>query len=683
MADPILNQNTDSPYGNNIIPTASLTPTTPLRLPNPTPDTTNHAGIISGVADNLQSNVDSLTARQDLLQKQTNDPNNTTSISNQILSLMGQENNKAQDTISANDTAGVTALNKQLNDLNAQAKNLNLESQAIPIQTQQNNANTGATDAGIAPQNAGALRNNALKALSLSQQANIAQGNLTAATAAAQRAIDLKYLPIENQITTLKQQYDFNKDALTAVDAKRTEALNALITKRANDVAAQKTRESNNVDQQVKWADNAYQAGQSDISSQISKLDPASPTFKDDLARLQSQVKLTPDQLYKIAQTNSLNGTPGNPAGAGTGAINVAQISGITDLTIPLTQAISNVGIDNIVAGIIKNEGGTPQGKNNPGNLKFANQPGATQGKAAPDGGFYADFGTLAEGKQAIANDIQAKANAGLSFQDAINKYTNTYAKQNAIGTTGSPTMDPTKVGYATNIVGGTGLTQSAIDKAALSYALTGTMPSVGLGSTGQAALKRNAIQNRAGEMDAGGNIQANKATLKSNTDALTTQTDYLNSVQRALTASEGGGQWLVNNAPAGINISSSTFANTKLNDLTKQFGNSDAIRKYQAALYEIGNEYAQVFARGGARSVEGNSAAQQLLSGNITMSALKGILDTLQSIGKINIDASQQQVQSIQDKINGIIGGVPGIKYPTSNNSFSVGGFDINIPTQ
>lgn len=671
-------------FGSNVIPTTSLQTANPIQIATTPPDVTNHAGIIAGTASDLQAQSDAAQAKVDALNKAGSDTTNPDSISSQILSLMGQEGGKAADTATANSVAGVTQLNAQLADLNAQAKNLNLASQAIPIQTQERNANTGATDAGIAPQNAGALRENALQALSLSQQSNIAQGNLTAATAAATQAINLKYAPIEAQLATLQQQYTFNKDALTAANAKAATALQASITERTNNIAAQKLTAQNNVTNQTTWANNAYQAGQSDISSKITALDPGSPTFTSDLAALQSQIKLTPAQLYQIAQANALNGVtpPGTTPGAGTGAVNVASTAGITDTTIPLTQAIANVGINAIVQGIISNEGGTPQGTNNPGNIKFANQPNATIGKAAPDGGNYANFATAQAGKDAIANLLQSQTYNGLSFQDAINKYTNTYAKANAIGTTGSPIMDVTKPGYTTALVGATGWTQSALDQDALAGALGQPYPfPVARAGTGQAEAQKNAIAVRGGEMNAGGNVTANKATFVALQSALTEQTGYVNSLQGALTASEGGGQWIVNNAPTGINTNDSTFLNTKLNDLAKNFGNSDAIRKYQAALFEIGNEYSQVFQRGGTRNESGDAKAQSIVNGDITMSSLKGVLDTLQSLGKIAVTARQQQVDSINGQINGILGGHPGITIPSTGGNFSTGGYNINIP--
>jgi hypothetical protein len=218
---------------SNVISSTSLAPVTnPIQtVPAPT-DTTNYAGIIGATADNIAN----LTKQTNDAQTALNDPNNADSLSNQILSLMGSENNKTADTQAANESTGFNAATQQLNDLNAQAQSLNREAQAAPIIAQQN-ALPGSTRGGNAPVQADLLRANALKALSLAQQADIAQANYTAAKDKAQQIIDLKYLPIENQIATLKQQYEFNKDALDATDKKRSDALAAYIQQQDQNIA--------------------------------------------------------------------------------------------------------------------------------------------------------------------------------------------------------------------------------------------------------------------------------------------------------------------------------------------------------------------------------------------------------------------------------------------------------------
>ena len=173
------------------------------------------------------------------------------------LSLQSALIGKTADTQAFQETAGVNAANDtvrqyatQLADLNAQASTLNREAQAIPIQVQNESVGRGRTGAGIAPIESARLRDNALKALSIAQQADIASAALTgsqlklqAAKDKAQQMVDLKYKPIEDQLAIKKNQYELNKDILSQIDKKRTEALNAAIKKEEQQLADQKANE--------------------------------------------------------------------------------------------------------------------------------------------------------------------------------------------------------------------------------------------------------------------------------------------------------------------------------------------------------------------------------------------------------------------------------------------------------
>ena len=150
---------------------------------------------------------------------------------------------------------------------------------------------------------------------------------------------------------------------------------------------------------------------------------------------------------FQIFAVDPLTGLPTNQIGGNenptspvdpntiTSAVsNVASVAGISDPTIPLSEAIATNGIDSIVNGIIRNEGSSPAGvENNPGNILFAGQEGAvSSGKLASDSGKpFASFKTPEAGRKAIADMVNRAAN-GLSPQygetptvaSFINKYT-------------------------------------------------------------------------------------------------------------------------------------------------------------------------------------------------------------------------------------------------------------------
>jgi len=113
---------------------------------------------------------------------------------------------------------------------------------------------------------------------------------------------------------------------------------------------------------------------------------------------------------------------------------NVTSVAGITDPTIPLSEAIANNGIENIVNGIISNEGSSPSGViNNPGNIKFNGQTGATNsGVQAKDGGTFATFNTPEAGKKAIADIVNnaASGNSQYGANPTVASFINEYTGQ-------------------------------------------------------------------------------------------------------------------------------------------------------------------------------------------------------------------------------------------------------------
>ncbi len=312
---------------SNVITSDLLQPTTAVQIASPLPDTTPYAGITGGITDALAAEYKNLDA-------QLNRGLTTQNKAGQdIIDTQKLIQGKAADTAAANETAGVNAESanltkyaQQLADLNAQASSLNREAQAIPLLTQENNRNTGATDAGIAPQNAGALRINAIKALSIAQQSDIAaaaatgsQLRLQAAKDKAQQIIDLKYKPLEDELALKQKQYDLNKDTLMALDKKRTEALGVALTKEATALADKKAAVKANADKSSEYAKYAIDGGQSELASQISSLDPGSATFTQDLQKLQAKIKnpnmaldlaLKQANLDKIRKETMLLGEP-------------------------------------------------------------------------------------------------------------------------------------------------------------------------------------------------------------------------------------------------------------------------------------------------------------------------------------------------------------------------------------
>lgn len=236
----------------DIINSANLTPQATLQVPTyqPTPvDPSITTSAISSIAGQYEA-VNKQLEQAQAEQKAQGEAN---------ISLQGALLGKTADMQNANETAGVNTETANLNryaselaNLNAQASSLNREAQAIPIANRAGYQQKGiaGTESQVQNVNYDQLQQNALKALSIAQQADITSAALTgsqiklqAAKDKAQQMVDLKYKPIEDQLAIKKQQYELNKDILSQIDKKRTEALNAAIKQEERQIAEKKELE--------------------------------------------------------------------------------------------------------------------------------------------------------------------------------------------------------------------------------------------------------------------------------------------------------------------------------------------------------------------------------------------------------------------------------------------------------
>lgn len=239
------------PEQNRTITATSLQPVPAVTIPPAPQDTTDYSQYIAPTLTSLAGDFKTLDTQLNRAQQ------TQTGAAQGQLDIMGLLTGRTADTQAAQEQAGVNTeianLNKyaeQLANLNAQGSALQREAQAIPLQIQQESQGRGRTEAGVAPIATARLRENALRALSIGQQADIAaaaatgsQLRLNAAKEKAQQVVDLKYKPLEDQLAIRKQQYELNKDILSSIDKKRTESLNASVKREETALAEKKANE--------------------------------------------------------------------------------------------------------------------------------------------------------------------------------------------------------------------------------------------------------------------------------------------------------------------------------------------------------------------------------------------------------------------------------------------------------
>ena len=214
-----------TPAQNQTITTNSLKQTTPVNLSTPQYSTSPSLDISTALADVTNMATQAKTAEEQAKQNAEQARGGIGSVYDILAGLQSEQGGKAKDTASTYESQGINKLFNQMSDLNVQAQGLQREAQAIPIQVQQESVGQGRTMAGAAPLEAGRLRENALKALSLGQQAAIVSGQYDKAKNYADQLVNAKYDQIKADIEAKKTNIEkYEKLVLTPAEKKLAEA---------------------------------------------------------------------------------------------------------------------------------------------------------------------------------------------------------------------------------------------------------------------------------------------------------------------------------------------------------------------------------------------------------------------------------------------------------------------------
>lgn len=183
---------------------------------------TTYTAPITETASGVQASVNTQQAQQEAdrrMQEQL-------ARSSDIATLQSQLGGQAQERANLYQSAGVNTAFNQLQDINAQLVALSNSNQAIPIQNQLAYQGTAGTQAGVQSVNRDQLAQNALKALSLGQQAAVAEGNFNKAKNLADQQVDVKYAQIKADIESRQYQLEaLDKYVLTPAQEKAKQAL--------------------------------------------------------------------------------------------------------------------------------------------------------------------------------------------------------------------------------------------------------------------------------------------------------------------------------------------------------------------------------------------------------------------------------------------------------------------------
>ena len=167
---------------------ADLEPTERMNFERPTEPPVPSVGSLESPAPEAPAEEVELTPTEQKIQSQLDD----------IQAFQDRLIGQSQFTTEQEELAGVAEFKQTEKDLSAQLRGLIAESKAIPLQIQQQFTARGVTAAGAAPIQTSALRENAIKSLSVSAQLDATQGLLSSALDKVDQAVKAKYDPAES-----------------------------------------------------------------------------------------------------------------------------------------------------------------------------------------------------------------------------------------------------------------------------------------------------------------------------------------------------------------------------------------------------------------------------------------------------------------------------------------------------
>lgn len=271
-------------------------PATPMTMPTYTPTSPDYYSNLMKSIPTAESTVTQTSPDQD-------DAKTTqTSLQSKILDAIKSMGGKGVAQSTAETNAGLPDMEKNLTDVTSQITALQNEAQAIPLDVQNESRGRGRTDAGVAPITADRLRENAIKALSLSSIASTLRGNISTAQAEVDRAIAAQFDPLQSELDYLKQAYTFNSDAMTAADKAQADKINAKLQDRQDQLDQDKADRT----QLLQYVNSAVQAG----APAATATKALGMDLTGALSLLQPYLKTTSSSLVTILTNAAAAGAP-------------------------------------------------------------------------------------------------------------------------------------------------------------------------------------------------------------------------------------------------------------------------------------------------------------------------------------------------------------------------------------
>lgn len=288
------------------IPTNTIVPTTPIGITTPTTITPSTAG---AYGDTVTKTLDQYIKEAQSAQKSAAEVQQD-ALTARLSELVGQTAGQAQALSAAEADQGVPELTKQLQDINNQIKTTRAEQNALNVDVQGKPITMSSIIGAQAQINAVMDA----KIYTLSAQAQALQGNITLAKENAQKAVDLKYAPILEELKIKQAQLELIQPTLTKEEKIKADALAQKNKDEANALAAKMDKEKETYSTLITWQGKYRDAGitpQDTLESANEKIKNSS-TYKAEIASLASDVAYKNAQTIKIQKELDSSGITGS-----------------------------------------------------------------------------------------------------------------------------------------------------------------------------------------------------------------------------------------------------------------------------------------------------------------------------------------------------------------------------------
>jgi hypothetical protein len=256
---------------------------------------TSTANAILGTADAMKIQSQTQQALEaDKLAKQTELNTKRSDLSKLQDEILGVQSSRSDLNASQGIDTKTNALNEATKKIETSQRAQANELRALDTQ--------GLTDAQRSAFSQSINRKYAFEQADLGLAQSAANRDLLTAQSIIDNTIKLKLEPLQTRLDFQKTFYDENKSSFDKADQR---AFENKLKENERVVNEQKTR----LEEISSWTKEAVKNGQSELVSQFSKIDPLSPTFNQDLAKVQSQVTNSDvilDRRLKQAQVNKL-----------------------------------------------------------------------------------------------------------------------------------------------------------------------------------------------------------------------------------------------------------------------------------------------------------------------------------------------------------------------------------------